>query len=102
MSSVLDAVTVYASGAICTRRSQVQPTEVVDRRLRLSGLPLSLASSSLRARVSSGPERLRVLDVRADFDVKQAAEVDVPLEQKALEQAQQQLVKLQQALSRLE
>ncbi len=102
VSSMLDAVTVYAAGAVCTRRAKVEPAQVTGLRLRLTGLPLSLLAGSLRAKVLAGPEKLRVLDVRADFDVTLADELDVPVEQQALEKAQQALAHLQGELGRLD
>ncbi|MBS1152624.1 MAG: Aspartate ammonia-lyase, partial [Myxococcaceae bacterium] len=101
VTSQLEAVTVYASGAVCTRRAKLDPPAQPTRQLRITGLPLSLRSTSLRARVLSGPAELRVLDVRAGFDVQLAEEIDVPAEQKALESAQAELGRLEQALARL-
>ncbi len=100
LTSQLEAVTVYASGAVCTRRAKaVGPA--VGRQLRIGGLPMSLRATSLRARVLSGGAALRVLDVRAGFDVQLAEEVDVPVEQKALEAAEAELTRLEAALGRL-
>ena len=98
VTSQLEAVTVYASGAVCTRRVKVaEPT----RQVRITGLPLSLRPTSLRARISVGPDGLRVLDVRAGFDAQLAEEVDVPAEQKALEAAEAQLGRIEQVRGRL-
>ena len=86
--SILDAVTVHAEGALCTRVATVPaeggrlPTQV-----RINGLPLSLRAGSLRASVAQGPPGLAVRDIRAAFDVQLPPEVDVPTEQRALEEA---------------
>src|SRR5689334_11959586 len=95
VSSVLDAVTVYAEGAICTRIARVTLTGGAPPPIRLAGLPLSLQEGSLRARVRSGPEGLRAADVRPGFDVELPAETDIPEEQRALEAAQERLEKLE-------
>ncbi len=90
--SILDTVTVHAEGALCTRVATVQaeggrlPTQV-----RINGLPLSLRAGSLRASVVRGPPGLAVRDLRPVFDVQLPPEVDVPVEQRALEEAQSRL-----------
>ncbi len=98
LPSTLDSVTVYREGAICRRVVQVAPS--ADRHVLLGGLPLSLEPGSLRARVEEG--RGKVLDVRAQFDVQLAEEVDVPREQKAAEEAHAKVLVLQSRLARLE
>lgn len=100
IASTLESVTIYREGAICVRRARVEPQG--DRQLRFGELPLSLEPGSIRARVVSGAPDLRVLDVRPQFDVQLAEEVDVPAEQKALEAAQDVLAKLQVRRARLE
>jgi hypothetical protein len=85
MSSTLTAVTIYREGALCTRLACVDPG--TGRQLRFGGLPLALEPGSLRARLTKGLDGLRVLDVRPQFDVELADEVNVPEEQKALEAA---------------
>ncbi|MHB8872325.1 MAG: DUF4139 domain-containing protein [Myxococcaceae bacterium] len=88
VSSVLDAVTVYARGAVCTRLARLVPTgATLPRTVRFGGLPLTLKEGSLRARVLSGPAGLSVTDVRAGFDAELPPEADVPAEQHALEAA---------------
>ena len=51
VTSQLEAVTVYASGAVCTRRAMIDAPAQPTRQLRISGLPLSLRPTPLRARV---------------------------------------------------
>ncbi|MFP2912518.1 DUF4139 domain-containing protein, partial [Pyxidicoccus sp. 3LFB2] len=86
--STLDAVTVHAEGALCTRVASVPvdggrlPVQV-----RINGLPLSLRPGSLRASVVQGPPGLVVRDIRPVFDVQLPPEVNVPAEQHALEEA---------------
>lgn len=92
LSSTLKAVTIYREGALCTRLAHLDAG--ADRQLRLGGLPLSLEPGSLRAKLTKGPDGLRVLDVRPQFDVELADEVNVPEEQKALEAAQRELERL--------
>src|SRR4051812_38908075 len=101
--SILEAVTVHAEGALCTRVATVQteggrlPTQV-----RINGLPLSLRSGSLRASVLQGPPGLAVRDIRPAFDVQLPAEVDVPAEQRALEAARARHTEVSAALSVLQ
>lgn len=98
--SILDTVTVHAEGALCTRVATVLaeggrlPTQV-----RINGLPLSLRPGSLRASVVQGPPGLAVRDIRPAFDVQLPPEVDVPVEQRALEEAQARLSDVTAALS---
>lgn len=100
VTSQLEAVTVYAAGAVCTRRAKVAAPPGPTRQQRVNGLPLSLRATSLRAKIVSGGGDLRVVDVRAGFDVALADEVDVPAEQKALEAAEAALAQLEQTLAR--
>ncbi|WP_338865984.1 DUF4139 domain-containing protein [Myxococcus stipitatus] len=86
--SILDAVTVHAEGALCTRIATLPlledrvPTEV-----QLNGLPISLRPGTLRASVRQGPPGLTVRAIRSTFDVQLPPEVDVPSEHQALEAA---------------
>lgn len=98
LPSTLDAVTVYREGAICRRLAQVAASE--ERTVLLGHLPLSLEPGSLRAAVVSGNGK--VVDVRAQFDVQLAEEIDVPAEQKAVEAAQVKLRSLEVKLSRID
>lgn len=97
-SSSLESVTVYRAGAVCVRRAGVAPSD--SRRVRITGLPLSLDPASLRVR---GPEGgVSVVDARSEIDVQLIDEVDVPAEQKALETAEQTLQRLRTTHARLE
>jgi len=100
LSSTLKAVTIYREGALCSRTLPLTPGE--ERSLRIGGLPLSLEPGSLRAKIVQGPEHLRVLDVRPQFDVELADEVNVPEEQKALEAAAAALGALQARRDRVD
>ncbi|MEW5739102.1 MAG: mucoidy inhibitor MuiA family protein [Myxococcota bacterium] len=91
LPSSLKAVVIYREGALCTRTVTLSPGS--ERSVRLGGLPLSLEPGSLRAKVTKG-DGLRVLDVRPQFDVELADEVNVPEEQKALEAAEEALERL--------
>ncbi len=101
--SVLDAVTVHAEGALCTRLASVAsdngriPTQV-----RIEGLPLGLRTGSLRAAVLKGPNGLRVRDLRSAFDVRLPPEPDVPATQRALEEAQEKHAGLGAELERVQ
>ncbi|MCT4353738.1 DUF4139 domain-containing protein [Streptomyces sp. Je 1-79] len=65
--STLDAVVVYAQGAVCRRlaRGSVPP----DGRVRVTGLPRSLDPGSLRARVLGAPE-VRVTEARVEVEAE--------------------------------
>jgi hypothetical protein len=101
--SVLDAVTVHADGALCTRLATVPaengrlPTQV-----RINGLPLGLTTGSLRASVLQGPAGLAVRDIRPAFDAQLPPEPDVPAEQRALEEAQEALASVTMELQRVQ
>ncbi|MGW0912524.1 DUF4139 domain-containing protein [Streptomyces sp. NPDC002784] len=66
-ASALDAVVVYAQGAMCSRRARgsVPP----DGRVRVTGLPRSMDPGSLRARVL-GDSGVRVTEVRMEVDAE--------------------------------
>jgi hypothetical protein len=93
--SVLDAVTVHADGALCTRVATV-PAENgrLPMQVRINGLPLGLTTGSLRASVLQGPAGLAVRDIRPAFDAQLPPEPDVPAEQRALEEAQEALASI--------
>ncbi len=97
LSSTLDSVTVYREGALCRRIAKIASGP--ERQLRFGGLPLSLEPGSLRARVQVGSGR--VVDVRPQFDVELAEEVDVPAEQRAWEEAGAKLAQLELTRQRL-
>ena len=65
--SALDAVVVYAQGALCRRlaRGSVPP----DGRVRVTGLPRSLDPGSLRARVT-GARAARVVEARVEVEAE--------------------------------
>ncbi|MFE9623655.1 DUF4139 domain-containing protein [Streptomyces sp. NPDC006527] len=65
--STLDAVVVYAQGALCRRlaRGSVPP----DGRVRVTGLPRSLDHGSLRARVVGG-SGVRVTEARVEIEAE--------------------------------
>ncbi len=100
--SVLDAVTVHADGALCTRVATLSadsgrlPTQV-----RINGLPLGLNAGSLRAAVLQGPAGLAVRDIRPGFDVQLPPEADVPKEQRAIEEAEDALGRIDAQLARV-
>jgi len=103
VASTLESVTIYREGAICTRTCAVAPaTGEAPQRVRIVGLPLALGAASLRAAVRSGPPSLRVLDVRAAFDVEIVDEVDLAEETRAHEAAREAHSRLQLQLERLE
>lgn len=72
LASVLDSVTVHASGAVCRRSARVELPEAAGVvgaaegpfRVTFTGLPLVLDEHSLRGRVLVGPPSMRVLGVR--------------------------------------
>ncbi|MEU2238616.1 DUF4139 domain-containing protein [Streptomyces sp. NPDC018338] len=65
--STLDAVVVYAQGAVCLRLARgVVPS---DGRIRVTGLPRSLDPASLRARVR-GSARVRVTEARVEVEAE--------------------------------
>ncbi|MFF1445146.1 DUF4139 domain-containing protein [Streptomyces sp. NPDC058295] len=69
--STLDAVVVYAQGAVCRRLASgsVPP----DGRVRVTGLPRSLDPGSLRARVT-GTTGVRVTEARVEVEAEPLAE----------------------------
>ncbi|MFP2957320.1 mucoidy inhibitor MuiA family protein [Myxococcus sp. 1LA] len=100
--SNLEAVTVHAEGALCTRVATVPSAGgMLPSQVRINGLPLSLQPGSLRASVVHGPTGLAVRDLRPTYDVQLPPEVDVPLEHRALEEAEHRLADLTGQLSRL-
>ncbi|MFC1412132.1 DUF4139 domain-containing protein [Streptacidiphilus sp. N1-12] len=66
LTSVLHSVVVYAAGALCRRRAvlTLPPGPAGPLRVRLDGLPLTADAHSLRGSLRSGPDGLRILDVR--------------------------------------
>lgn len=70
LGSVLRTVVVYARGAVCTRRATVTlpAGHRGELRVRVGDVPLSAYVRSLRGSVVTGPEGLRVADVRPHLD----------------------------------
>src|SRR5438045_7117493 len=95
--STLAAVTVFSRGALCTRRAKIAPdaSSALPRRLRVTGLPLSLTSGSLSARIASGPGGLLVHDLRQTFDVRLRGELDLAAEEQALRAAEDAVRRLE-------
>jgi hypothetical protein len=101
--SVLDAVTVHAEGALCTRLASVPSDHGrIPIQVRIEGLPLGLRTGSLRAAVLQGPNGLRVRDIRPAFDVRLPAETDLPAALRSLEEAQEKLAGLGAELERVQ
>ncbi len=101
--SILDAVTVHAAGALCTRLATIPSAGGnLPAQVRINGLPLSLQPGSLRASVIRGPAGLGVRDLRPTYDVQLPPEVDVPAEHRALEEARFHQMGLQWQLTRVE
>jgi hypothetical protein len=101
--SVLEAVTVHAEGALCTRSLVLSPEDGhLPSQVRVNGLPLALRSNTLRARVVEGPSGLVVRDLRPTFDARLPAESDLPAEQHALEAAEAALSDVHGRLERVQ
>ncbi|MEU8851848.1 DUF4139 domain-containing protein, partial [Streptomyces sp. NPDC048564] len=66
-ASSLDAVVVYAQGALCTRVAR--GTVPADGRVRVTGMPRSMDPGSLRAKVI-GDQGVRVTEVRVEVDAE--------------------------------
>ncbi|MBT1093437.1 DUF4139 domain-containing protein [Streptomyces sp. Tu102] len=66
-ASSLDAVVVYAQGALCTRVAT--GTVPADGRVRVTGLPRSMDAGSLRAKVL-GDRGVRVTEVRVEVEAE--------------------------------
>lgn len=98
LASVLEAVTVYARGAVCERAVTVPAG--AGPRLTIAGLPLSLRAGSLRARTrGDGPT---VLELRPGFDVALKEQLDAGAEQQALEAAEAEHARLSLAAARVQ
>lgn len=103
VTSTLESVTIHREGAICTRAVAVAPPPgEAPQHVRVVGLPLALGPASLRAAVRSGPSALRVLDVRAAFEVELFDEIDLAEESHALEAARDDHARLRLAVDRLD
>lgn len=101
--STLDAVTLHAEGALCTRLAAVPSDNGrLPRQIRIEGLPLGLRTGTLRAAVLEGPQGLQVRDIRPAYDVRLPPEADIPAAQRALEEAQEKLTALTAGLERVQ
>ena len=88
--SRLVSVVVYASGAVCRRRALIRARSGPGPfRIALGGLPLALDPYSLRAGVVSGPERLRVLDVRREVEAALPSVEDLSPLRRACDEAEE-------------
>ncbi len=99
VASRLEAVTVYARGAVCLRSAQLPAPAA---RVRLAGLPLSAEVHSLRGRVVKGPEGLTIKRTLPSFEVELAAEGELSAEQRSVEEAADALGKLERALANVD
>ncbi|RKG90884.1 DUF4139 domain-containing protein [Corallococcus sp. CA049B] len=100
--SVLESVTVHAEGALCTRAFVLSPENGhLPGQVRVDGLPLSLRTGSLRARVVEGPSDLLVRDLKPTFDVRMPPESELPAEQQSLEAAEASLASVHGRLERV-
>ncbi|MFL5355119.1 DUF4139 domain-containing protein [Archangium sp.] len=101
--STLDAVTLHAEGALCTRLAAVPSDNGrLPRQVRIEGLPLGLRIGTLRAAVLKGPAGLQVRDLRPAYDVRLPPEADIPAAQRALEEAQEKLTGITAGLERVQ
>lgn len=100
--STLDAVTVHAEGALCTRLAAVPSDNGrLPRQVRIEGLPLGLRTGSLRAAVLQGPRGLQVRDIRPAYDVRLPPETDIPTAQRELEEARDKLAAVNAEMERV-
>ncbi|RSS49942.1 DUF4140 domain-containing protein, partial [Streptomyces sp. WAC06614] len=70
--STLDAVVVYAQGALCRRLAS--GTVPPDGRIRVTGLPRSLDPDSLRARILHGAPGAVVTEARVEIEAEPAGD----------------------------
>ncbi|MEW1605453.1 DUF4140 domain-containing protein, partial [Streptomyces sp. NPDC093808] len=85
--SALEAVTVYAQGALCRRVAR--GTVPAGGQVRVTGLPRSLDPHSLRARVLGAPG-VRVTEARAEIDAE-------PVDADAEDEARREVDRLREA-----
>lgn len=80
LESALESVVVYARGAVCTRRARftLPADHRGELRVRIGGIPLSAYARSLRGTVATGPDALRVADVRPHLEAAIRAPGDLP------------------------
>lgn len=99
VTSMLESVTIYRAGAICTRRARLEAAAPAS--VRVVGLPLSLVPGSVRARVVSAPAALAVLDVRPGFDVTLGDGLDETIETVARDAAHLEVQRHEAAFQRI-
>lgn len=104
LGSVLESVVVYAQGAICTRRARFTLPEGHrgEFRVHVDDVPLSAYPQSLRGSVASGPDGLRVADVRPHIDAVVVEPRDVPELRRACDAANEYLLRLSTRRRRLQ
>ncbi|MFC1417285.1 DUF4139 domain-containing protein [Streptacidiphilus cavernicola] len=93
LTSRLHTVVVHSTGALCRRRASFTlPAGAEGRlRIRLDGLPLTADPHSLRGSLLSGPDRLRVLDVRRVVEAELTEAEDLSPLRRACDAAEEAL-----------
>jgi len=85
--SEIEAVTVYAAGAIVVRSAELSPIEGAwPKQVRVVGLPLTLEDATVRARVEGGDGKLRAVGFRVGLEVL-GDDAPTPPDEKALQEA---------------
>jgi Domain of unknown function (DUF4139)/N-terminal domain of unknown function (DUF4140) len=98
VASQLEAVTVYARGAVCERTATLPAG--AETKFTVTGLPMSLRAASVRARTRGGS--VTVLEVRPGFAVAMMDALDASAEQKALDVAEAELARLALSAARVQ
>jgi Domain of unknown function (DUF4139)/N-terminal domain of unknown function (DUF4140) len=101
VSSALESVVVYSSGAVCTRVARLTLPAGGPGPVWVEGLPLALDPHSLRGRVLAGPPGLRVTDVRVDVTAALRRGDDLPALRLDLEDAEDRRARLRERRDRL-
>jgi hypothetical protein len=102
VTSVLSAVVVHSSGAVCTRLAHLDPAPRDGAgTVRVAGLPPTLFEHSLRGRVVAGPPGLRVADVRLDVGATLHRGSELPSQRLDLEDAEDLRSRLRDRRDRL-
>lgn len=98
LSSRIDRVKVYASGATVTRVAELQKA---DEQVEIAGLPLALDDSSVRVRVETEAENHPAIatDVRVGLAVPEAVEPEKPPAEQELRQAQKEVQRLENTIA---
>lgn len=98
--SAVTSVVVHSSGAVCTRTARLDlPAGAAA--VRVTGLPPTLHEDSLRGRVVSGPEGLRITDIRVEFGAALRRGDDLPRLRLDLEDAEDRQSRLRDRRDRL-